>query len=104
MRQLFNCKACKHTEAHEYVCLRVEMYGPGRMYERRIMGRINKYGREVTVSRDFVLCPHCGREMSAKLIKGIKTDHECDARCMASKGPNCECSCGGANHGKSWVA
>lgn len=25
--------------------------------------------------------------------------HECGPRCMGATGPNCECSCGGANHG-----
>jgi hypothetical protein len=25
--------------------------------------------------------------------------HECDGRCMAAKGFNCECACGGKNHG-----
>lgn len=25
--------------------------------------------------------------------------HKCDARCQNAKGGNCECSCGGANHG-----
>ena len=25
--------------------------------------------------------------------------HKCGARCMNSTGPNCECSCGGKNHG-----
>lgn len=28
--------------------------------------------------------------------------HKCDARCMNAKGHNCECSCGGANHGKGF--
>ena len=28
----------------------------------------------------------------------------CGPKCMASKGPTCECSCGGENHGKSWVS
>lgn len=27
--------------------------------------------------------------------------HKCDARCMNAKGHNCECSCGGKNHGKN---
>ena len=27
--------------------------------------------------------------------------HKCDARCMSAKGHNCECSCGGKNHGIS---
>lgn len=26
--------------------------------------------------------------------------HKCDARCQHAKGHSCECSCGGANHGK----
>ena len=25
--------------------------------------------------------------------------HKCDARCQSAKGHQCECSCGGANHG-----
>lgn len=26
--------------------------------------------------------------------------HKCDARCFHAKGHQCECSCGGKNHGK----
>jgi hypothetical protein len=26
--------------------------------------------------------------------------HKCDARCTNAKGHKCECSCGGANHGR----
>lgn len=34
--------------------------------------------------------------------KSHPSKHECDARCMHAKGKtmNCECSCGGKNHGK----
>lgn len=34
--------------------------------------------------------------------KSNPSRHECDARCMHAKGLtfNCECSCGGENHGK----
>jgi hypothetical protein len=28
----------------------------------------------------------------------------CDARCMNATGPNCDCSCGGANHGHAHMA
>lgn len=28
---------------------------------------------------------------------------KCDARCTNARGPNCECSCGGANHGSNKV-
>lgn len=29
---------------------------------------------------------------------------KCDGRCMGAKGHNCECSCGGANHGSHAMA
>lgn len=30
-------------------------------------------------------------------VNGSK--HKCDGRCLHAKGRNCECACGGANHG-----
>lgn len=104
MRQIFNCKECKHTEAREYNLLRTEMYGPERMYERRIYGRINEYGREVRVANDFLACPTCQKLMKMAVVQGFKTDHVCDVRCTGAKGHKCECSCGGANHGKAFLA
>lgn len=104
MRQIFNCKACKHTEAHEYAVLRVDMYGPGKMYERRIYGRVNAYGRTVKVAEDVIGCPKCSKPMSMAVVQGTVTDHVCDERCTEAKGHKCECSCGGANHGKSYAA
>lgn len=41
----------------------------------------------------------CGRTMATKLLKGRASDHDCGARCQASKGHVCECACAGANHG-----
>lgn len=46
----------------------------------------------------FLFC--CGNQLGAKVIKGIKTEHVCGSKCTGSKGHVCECSCGGANHGK----
>lgn len=35
-------------------------------------------------------------------VKGFKVETvPCDARCTGARGHNCECSCGGANHGKA---
>lgn len=34
----------------------------------------------------------------------IVADKKCDGRCMGATGHNCECSCGGANHGIGMVA
>lgn len=32
-------------------------------------------------------------------IRGRVTNHKCDAKCLYAKGPSCDCSCGGKNHG-----
>ena len=34
----------------------------------------------------------------------VSDKHLCGAKCLASKGPSCECSCGGKNHGKEYEA
>lgn len=35
-------------------------------------------------------------------LKGtVNPAKECNGRCMASKGPSCDCACGGENHGSS---
>lgn len=35
--------------------------------------------------------------------KARPSNHKCDDRCTNAKGFKCECSCGGANHGKGSV-
>lgn len=58
-------------------------------------------GTEVEMwnGKPCVRCECGAGTMVAKPLQGRVTDHECNARCMASKGHVCECSCGGANHG-----
>jgi hypothetical protein len=52
-----------------------------------------------------VACRGCGQPRRATAVNG-KTSHKhvCGAKCMASTGPSCECSCGGQNHGASHAA
>lgn len=48
-------------------------------------------------------CRQCGRPKWAEPVRGVlRPEIRCNAKCMASKGPQCECSCGGANHGASY--
>lgn len=47
-------------------------------------------------------CPACGLwHLADRVIFFQKNPslHKCNAKCQAARGPNCECSCGGANHG-----
>jgi hypothetical protein len=45
-------------------------------------------------------CGTCRRPTSGRPIQGrCNLAHRCDVRCLYAKGPDCECSCGGKNHG-----
>lgn len=59
----------------------------------------------VVVSEGYVLCK-CG--VPCRTLKALSATfsdkHVCGAKCLNSKGPSCECSCGGANHGSGHVA
>jgi len=49
---------------------------------------------------------HCSahkRELAWTPINGhYSAEHVCDSRCMNATGPNCECGCGGENHGRGY--
>ncbi len=58
-----------------------------------------------SLGRAIVACRGCGEArwalpVNGKLVEGKK----CDARCTGAKGHNCECSCGGKNHGANHAA
>ena len=45
-------------------------------------------------------CRTCQRPTTGQTVRGrFSAGHRCDARCIYAKGPECECSCAGANHG-----
>ena len=44
-------------------------------------------------------CVGCRREMWLERIVARISEHVCGALCTNATGPNCECSCGGKNHG-----
>jgi len=49
------------------------------------------------------VCTEHDRFMVTVEVAGVvREDRACDGRCLAATGPNCECSCGGANHGAMW--
>lgn len=51
-------------------------------------------------SGKIVLDCACGKRVSLQPVRGVySAKHECNARCLASTGPSCECTCGGRNHG-----
>lgn len=45
----------------------------------------------------------CDRPLEFKRMHGRHSEtKKCGARCLSATGPNCECQCGGKNHGGGW--
>lgn len=49
-------------------------------------------------------CPTCRQPTPGQTIRAtLSAARRCDDRCMYAKGPDCVCSCGGANHGRGFA-
>jgi hypothetical protein len=84
-------KACGHTWTLDYT-----RADGGSDYRETAAGRVH-------ASNDW-RCPVCSSaRVTGNTVRGQVSDHACDARCMGAVGPNCECSCGGRNHGAHWL-
>jgi hypothetical protein len=76
----------------------------------RFLGRcldcVLPIAREIEHQGNFqrVRCPGCGKEVQLERVSA-KVDEmvPCDPSCMMATGPDCECACGGENHGCSWL-
>lgn len=46
---------------------------------------------------------NCGKgSLIGKRVTGTHSEKACGSKCMGATGPNCDCSCGGRNHGGSY--
>lgn len=99
-RMIYRCRntACRKIRAFEYPESRESYLGYGRY--ARIAYRVDQIRGNVDMGYDGTC--DCGAYCDSNRVKGFVTDHVCDARCTSAKGPNCECSCGGKNHGRDY--
>lgn len=97
-RVLYKCKnkACKKVRRIEYPEIHVAYIGYGRTERRHF--RIDEKRGRVFEGYDGVCL--CGSQCVSARINGVVSDHVCDPRCSSATGANCECQCGGRNHGK----
>jgi len=106
-RVILKCKnkSCKHVWTLEYrkvinkkqcVNERTGRLEQGVYYYQRIANNM-----VISSDNDPQTCSECGRgEPTRNMVNGTLNDnHKCDARCLNATGPNCDCSCAGANHG-----
>jgi hypothetical protein len=105
MTVIYNCKHCKRGRRVEYPNKTLGGYtridANGKAQPAAVWIQASGGGRPTLFGGDVEMgvCS-CGRMMSFGQLKAsLRLNHPCDARCLFARGPNCECSCGGANHG-----
>jgi hypothetical protein len=75
----------------------------------RIIGRPIAAGEKLAREGNlfaYGVCPGCGRlhPSGRRIVYSSKPSrHACNSLCMGATGPNCECRCGGKNHGAGFV-
>jgi len=106
-RRIYRCRRCKFTLRRD-----MPVTTTTRTYEHH--GQLTRTREREYDEQEPVITCHCppravgtglaNERVHYKTIKGTTNpDEKCGARCLASKGPTCDCSCGGENHGKSWT-
>jgi hypothetical protein len=119
-RVIFKCGRCKSVWAKDYV--RVVFSRPHQQpgmfrgdFRTVIKRRVEHFrverdpatGREVEKRPyDDNRCPKCkvNDSVSWNAVAGTYNPKEkCGAKCHNAKGPNCDCSCKGENHGKNYT-
>lgn len=107
VRFLLRCARCKTTKRRDLVhsyeqgepTVYLDMRSPAQIYDSHY---IDPLTRE-PVLPGLAKCT-CGRvfgsvfQVAATMVANVR----CGARCRNSKGPTCECSCGGTNHGSGY--
>ena len=102
-RMSFTCTSCKAYKVMDVdVCIKRTSWWCNGPQSSRAETVMTPNVRWVKQSKMYATTCTCTATTYAKIFKISLTDHKCDARCMASKGHICECSCGGKNHGKKY--
>lgn len=97
-----NAKGCKTVRAFDCPLRNEQHWTRGYI---GTPGSATSYTVQVPMTH-YIPDLHCithRRPLGARAIKGSVTDCPCDGRCTSAKGPNCDCSCGGANHGADYL-
>jgi len=106
-RVIYACK-CGQAKTWEYTARRGDpgVNRQGWPTSGKVLAwvRTTPEGRQVRREDDAHAPCVCGRRMEPREVQGSVTTTKCGAKCRSSKGPSCECACGGANHGAGFEA
>lgn len=117
LRVIYRCPACERTQKlagvkRPVVALRTAVVRKTRTTEiHGLTG--HRTTRHSEFSRDGITfgpylptatCP-AGHEMFGKPVRGtLNPEIKCNAKCQGATGHDCECACGGKNHGAAFDA
>jgi len=101
----FITKKCKACGVFTSVLVTPEEFMAAQRRPDWRMGEPKPKGLYFFQGSTCLACRGCGKTMYASPVRGIYNPKKtCNAKCMASHGPVCECACGGKNHGASFSA
>jgi len=100
------CKSATRVEERDVQILDSDKWARSATTGEKVLIDQNT-GRSYDRSRAYILngirvCARCEEHgiYRLNLLRGRTVETiKCDARCMNATGANCDCSCGGANHG-----
>lgn len=100
-RWVGRCRGCRNAHRVDGVLARARLRGRDEMVvvSGARVYRTAEYGSNETVL--YVACCE-GRVKLERVYDAARAGrkrHECNAKCLASTGPACECRCRGVNHG-----
>lgn len=102
-RVIYECVRCKHVWAYDY---QVRWFFVGRRtaYELLRATEVNGIPTLVSSSHD-ARCPQCHaiHVKANEVVATLNPQHICNTSCMTAKRAECECSCGGENHGAAYL-
>lgn len=101
-RVIFACNKCKLVRAYDY-----EVKNSIGYYGKRIVHYLRRdvANKKTIEAYQDARCTNCNStNVKQNFVTGHKSDKKCDARCTGAKGPACDCSCAGRNHGAGWLA
>lgn len=98
---IYRCKRCRKAGRRDAFRFTFHRLSPHRTVDDDGVER----GNITPYFVPSVDCPECGTKLYGKVIDGRHSEKMlCGPRCLAAKGPSCECSCAGENHGATWAA
>ena len=99
-RAIFRCARCKKAGARDTFRVTLTRLSPYRVQDAAGSVYATAYAHSVPP----IACPGgCGAEVWGAEVEGRLVESiACTAKCRNAKGPSCDCSCGGENHGHTW--